>query len=98
MECQRAYAYPAIDAGVVHIVDDDDSLRDALIRLVRSDGLDAVGHSNASQLRNALSTDLASCVILDMRLDGENGLQVQAALRGARAYRSAALSGADRLN
>jgi FixJ family two-component response regulator len=82
IEIQQADPYPAAAAGMVHIVDDDDRLRAALIRLVRSDGLEAVGHSNASQLRSALGPDLPSCIILDMRLQGENGLQVQATLRG----------------
>ena len=71
---------PAI-AGVVHIVDDDEALRSALLRLVRSDNLDAVGHANAVQLRDALSADVPSCIILDIRLRDDNGLNVQDTLR-----------------
>jgi FixJ family two-component response regulator len=67
--------------GVVHIVDDDSELRAALIRLVRSSGLNAVGHSTSSELRNALSVNVPSCIILDMRLEHENGLTIQEALQ-----------------
>ena len=78
---QRADEYAVADVGIVHIVDDDEMLRAALVRLIRSHGLEAMGHSSASQLRSAPSTDMPSCIILDMRLEGENGLQVQATLR-----------------
>lgn len=68
-------------AGLVHIVDDDAMLRAALIRLIRSEGLDAIGHSDASSLGEAHATDIPSCIILDMKLERETGLAVQAALR-----------------
>jgi FixJ family two-component response regulator len=78
--CRDGQHAPAV-AGVVHIVDDDDALRAALVRLVRSAGLDARGHCSASELREAVSADRPRCIILDMRLEGENGLSVQEALR-----------------
>jgi FixJ family two-component response regulator len=70
----------AADAGVVHVVDDDDALRAALVRLIRSAGLDAVGHYCAAGLREALGNARPQCIILDMRLESENGLAVQKAL------------------
>ena len=74
-------AMTAASAGAVHIVDDDAGLRAALIRLVRSDGLEALGHADAEDLRSALADDVPSCVILDMRLERESGLVVQQGLR-----------------
>jgi FixJ family two-component response regulator len=68
-------------SGIVHIVDDDDALRAALVRLVRSAGLEVRGHCSASGLRDALNVDQPQCVILDMRLEGESGLSVQEELR-----------------
>lgn len=82
IEPQRACDLPEPRVGIVHVVDDDEGLRAALVRLVRSDGLDAIGHSTAHELRNALSGERPSCIILDMQLEGEDGLQIQAALRG----------------
>ena len=70
-------------AGVVHIVDDDAMLRAALGRLVRSDGLRAQGHSNSAELRCALDARVPSCILLDMRLERENGLAVQESLKDA---------------
>ena len=70
---------PAL-AGVVHIVDDDDALRAALVRLVRSAGLEARSHCSASGLRDAASAERPRCIILDIRLERENGLSVQQAL------------------
>jgi FixJ family two-component response regulator len=67
--------------GVVHIVDDDDALRLALARLIRSAGLDARGHYSASGLREALNADRPRCIILDMRLEREDGLSILEALR-----------------
>lgn len=72
----------AATIGVVHVVDDDDALRAALIRLIRSAGLEALGHYCAAGLRDALGKERPQCIILDMRLEGENGLAVQNALRG----------------
>ncbi|MEP7239483.1 MAG: response regulator [Devosia sp.] len=77
-----AIAPQSAAAGIVHVVDDDDALRAALIRLIRSDYLEAVGHSSANTLRSALSRQVPSCILLDMRLDGANGLDIQEALRG----------------
>lgn len=80
-ESHREAEQAPIPSGIVHIVDDDDALRLALVRLVRSAGLEARGHCSASGLRDALNEDQPRCVILDMRLEGESGLSVQQELR-----------------
>ena len=69
--------------GIVHIVDDDVMLCAALVRLVRSAGLEATGHTCSSELHNVSSANKPSCIILDVRLAGENGLVVQHALRNS---------------
>lgn len=68
-------------AGLVHVVDDDEALRAALVRLVRSDGLEAIGHPDATDLNMTLENHRPSCILLDIRLEGDSGLNVQAALR-----------------
>ncbi len=70
-----------VGGGIVHVVDDDAGLRAALIRLMRSDGLAAVGHSDASALLASLDAEGPCCVVLDVRLSGESGLAIQDALR-----------------
>ncbi|WP_206667521.1 response regulator transcription factor [Muricoccus nepalensis] len=74
---------PSMPHGTVHIVDDDDALRAALIRLCRSAGLEATGHADASSLLAAIEPGRPSCILLDMRLAGRDGLEVQDMVRAA---------------
>jgi FixJ family two-component response regulator len=69
--------------GVVFIVDDDASIRDAMQRLFRSVGLQAeVFESAAAFLRNT-PADVPSCLVLDVRLPGLSGLDFQTELAKA---------------
>lgn len=79
--CEAEEHGPA-ERGVVHVVDDDDALRAALVRLLRSAGLHAIGHYCAVGLREALGEGRPHCIILDMRLERDNGLAVQKTLQG----------------
>jgi FixJ family two-component response regulator len=69
--------------GTVHIVDDDAPLRLALLRLCRSVGLEAVGHADASELLGGSDLGRPACIVLDVRLDDKNGLDVQETIRSA---------------
>lgn len=65
---------------VIHIVDDDDSMRMALIELLRTIGFDAIGYGSTGEfLLNSLP-DQHGCILLDIRLPGPSGLELQAAL------------------
>lgn len=66
----------------VHIVDDDDSFREALEALFESVSIPAAAYADtASFLRT--SGDLAhGCILLDVRLPGINGLDFQKELEG----------------
>lgn len=67
--------------GTVHIVDDDAALRTALVRLCASAGLRASGHADASSLLADPGLDRPACILLDVRLADDNGLDVQARFR-----------------
>ena len=69
--------------ATVHIVDDDPALRGALMRLCRASGLLAIGHGDAAALAATRARTAPECILLDVRLAGENGLSVQEALRSA---------------
>jgi FixJ family two-component response regulator len=69
-----------VDRAVVHIVDDDDSLRRALERVFRSVGLETQTYSTASEFIDAAHPDLPGCLVLDVRLPGINGLELQTRL------------------
>ena len=65
---------------VVHVVDDDDSLRTALMRVLRAAGHATRGYASAGEFLIAVTADTAGCLLLDMRLPGPSGLELQQAL------------------
>jgi FixJ family two-component response regulator len=65
------------DKAVVHIVDDDESLRRALDSLFRSVGLQARMYESARDFLDAKAGDLPGCIVLDVRLPGISGLDFQ---------------------
>ena len=68
------------DKAVVHIVDDDESLRRALDRVFRSVGLETRIYGTAREFIDAEQLDLPGCIVLDIRLPGINGLDLQTRL------------------
>ncbi|WP_321963747.1 response regulator transcription factor [Paraburkholderia sp. J7] len=67
-------------AGVVYIVDDDDSVRGALTSLLRSIDLDVHAFHSAEAFLAAPRRAGPSCVVLDVRLRGQSGLALQKSL------------------
>ena len=66
--------------AIVHIVDDDASLGEALSGLFRSIGLDARTYGSAQAFLDADLPDAPGCLVLDVRLPGVSGLDFQAQL------------------
>ncbi len=67
--------------GVVHVVDDDESARKALMRLLRSFECQARGYESGEQLLDAtFEVNEPACILLDLRMSGLSGLDVLAAL------------------
>jgi FixJ family two-component response regulator len=73
-------AVPMTDAGLVHIVDDDTAVRSGLGSLVRSVGYDARLYGSAAEFLESEHPATPSCLLLDVRLPGVNGLDLQASL------------------
>ena len=63
--------------GIVFVVDDDASVREALQRLVRSAGLSVEAFASAEEFLNRPRADAPSCLLLDVRLPNLSGLDVQ---------------------
>jgi FixJ family two-component response regulator len=63
--------------GVVLIVDDDISIRDGLSTLIRSVGFEVRTFTAAAEFLNAALPDVPSCLVLDVRLPGLSGLDLQ---------------------
>ena len=69
--------------GVVFVIDDDASIREALSGLFRSVGLGAQVFSSAPEFLRTAVPDVPSCLVLDVRLPGVGGLEFQAELAKA---------------
>jgi FixJ family two-component response regulator len=67
----------------VFVVDDDESMRVALGYLFQSMNLPVKAFSSAAELLNSKLPDIASCLVLDIRLPGVSGLEFQDALAKA---------------
>jgi FixJ family two-component response regulator len=68
-------------AATVFVVDDDPSVRKALIRVLRSAGLEVVAFSSAQEYIDAYDPNVPGCLILDLAMPGIDGLDLQAILR-----------------
>jgi FixJ family two-component response regulator len=65
----------------VFIVDDDEAVRLALGELVDSVGLTAKTYASALEFLEGCDLDRPGCLVLDVRMPGMNGLQLQEELR-----------------
>ena len=62
---------------IVSIVDDDVSVRRSTRRLLRSSGFRAEAFASAEEFLNSGWARETACVILDLRMPGMNGLELQ---------------------
>jgi len=65
---------------VVYVIDDDPSIREALAGLLRSVGLDVKLFSSTQQFLDYPRPDAPGCLVLDVRLPGVGGLDLQSQL------------------
>jgi FixJ family two-component response regulator len=64
---------------IVHLVDDDDSLRTAVTRMLQAAGHLVRSYPTAGEFLLAQSTDAPGCVVLDVLMPGPSGLDLQEA-------------------
>ncbi|MBA5688636.1 response regulator transcription factor [Rugamonas apoptosis] len=62
---------------VIHVIDDDVSLRTALGRLLAASGYRVCGYESASAFLEADPGDGAGCILLDVHMPGLTGVQLQ---------------------
>ena len=65
---------PTSERAVVHVVDDDPSMRSALEGLFDSVGLDTCSYAAAGEFLAARLVDKPGCIVVDVRLPDINGL------------------------
>jgi FixJ family two-component response regulator len=68
------------ETPLIHVVDDDESLRTSLLRLLRAAGYEARGYGSTGDFLLNPLPDRPGCVLLDLRLPGPSGHELQAAL------------------
>jgi FixJ family two-component response regulator len=69
-------------APLIVVVDDDDTLRDSLDDLLQSVGFRVHGFASAEAFLQAPPAPETACLLLDVRLPGMNGLELQRQLGG----------------
>jgi len=67
-------ARATVGEPIIFIVDDDESMREALRRLFGSVGLRVEMFGAATEFLRSKLPDVASCLVLDVRLPGLSGL------------------------
>ena len=65
----------AVDA-IVHVIDDDEAVRDSVEFLLRTSGIAARTYDSASAFLNALPTIGSGCIITDVRMPGISGIDL----------------------
>ena len=70
--------------AVVHVVEDDDSVRTAVVRLLRTAGFQAQPYASAAEFLLVAGENAGGCMVLDVGLPGMSGpdLQLELARRG----------------
>ncbi len=61
----------------VYIVEDDDAVRDSLQMMLESVGRPVAAYDSADSFLRAYNQDMAGCIVLDIRMPGMNGMELQ---------------------
>jgi FixJ family two-component response regulator len=72
---------PAVAAPVIHVIDDDAPMRAALDRLLGALGFEVRQYASAGEFLLAWPVEHPGCLLLDVRMPGPSGLDLQHALR-----------------
>ncbi|WP_260854702.1 response regulator transcription factor [Paraburkholderia sp. BCC1884] len=62
---------------MVYVIDDEESVRHALVRLLRSAGFEAQGFASPAEVLSQELPNVPMCIVLDMNLQSTNGFAVQ---------------------
>jgi two-component system, LuxR family, response regulator FixJ len=65
---------------LVHVIDDDEAVRDSISMLFETENIEHVVYSSATDFLNAYSDAMCGCLVLDVRMPNMTGLELQEAL------------------
>ena len=74
---------PGVAGNLISIIDDDESVRRTTTRLIESFGFRAAAFESAEKFLSSHHLNDVSCLIVDVRMPGMNGLQLQSQLAAA---------------
>jgi FixJ family two-component response regulator len=74
------------EKAVVFVIDDDASVREALEDLFHSVGMEVAVFGSAHEFLKALRGDAPGCIVLDVRMPGQSGLEFQRTLADANVF------------
>jgi two-component system response regulator FixJ len=77
---RRQRVFAVSDKRLVHVVDDEEAIRRSLDFLLRNAGFEVAKWADGEAFIKGVGREDRSCVLLDVRMPGMNGLQVQAAM------------------
>jgi FixJ family two-component response regulator len=66
-----------IESDTVYLVDDDAAVRDSVSLLIETVGLNCRTYPSAEAFLSALDAEIHGCLILDMRMEGMSGFELQ---------------------
>jgi len=69
------------DADIVHVVDDDEAMRDSMAFLLRAENFQVQTYADATDFLNALPQINAGCIVTDVRMPGMSGIELLQRLR-----------------
>src|SRR5215475_12470031 len=72
------------DAAMVHVVDDDEAMRQSMAFLLRTANIQVRTYEAATDFLNALSQAKTGCVVTDVRMPGMSGIELLHRLRDLR--------------
>ena len=74
---EAATSVPGLVNSIVFVVDDNAAMREALVRLIRSAGLRVAAFKSAEEFLRQNWPDIPACLVLDVRMPGMSGLELQ---------------------
>ena len=70
----------AASRGIVHVIDDDELVRDSVAMLLKAEGITCETYESADEFLSDKQPKVAGCLVCDMRMPGTTGLELQSIL------------------
>jgi len=68
------------DRPIVHVIDDDEAVRDSISMLLETENIEHAAYASAIDFLNAYNDTMSGCLVLDIRMPGMTGLELQETL------------------